>query len=183
MILWPEVQPVLQDGDLTLRPTTIEDAEFMYKYIAGDVDIATFTTVPSDYTLQMAYDAIELWKNGFEDKTVMQSAICINEGPIIGQISLQSIDIRDHHAEIGYLLNAEFRGQGIMSRAVSLLSDYAFGIGFRRLGAFAMPRNIGSVRTLEKNGFEQEAVLRNFITELDDTQTDAVLFSKVNPAY
>jgi RimJ/RimL family protein N-acetyltransferase len=108
----------------------------------------------------------------------MQNAICIGDGPIIGQVSLQSIDLRDHHAEIGYLLNADFRGQGIMTRAVSLLCDYAFGIGFRRLGAFAMPRNVGSVRILEKNGFTQEAVLRNYITELDDTQSDAVLFSR-----
>lgn len=183
MILWPEVQPVLQDGDLTLRPTTIDDAEHMYTYIAGDIDIATFTTVPSDYTLQMANEAIKRWRNGYEEKTVMQNAICINDGPIIGQISLQSVDIRDHHAEIGYLLNAEFRGQGIMNRAVSLLTDYAFGIGFRRIGAFAMKRNIASLRTLEKNGFEREAVLRNYITELDGTQTDAILFSKINPDY
>lgn len=183
MIFWPEVQPVLQEGNLTLRPTTIEDAEHMYKYISGDADIATFTTVPSDYTLQMAFDAIERWRSGYEEKTVMQNAICINDGPIIGQISLQSVDIRDHHAEVGYLLSAEYRDQGIMNRAVSLLTDYAFGIGFRRLGAFAMERNIASVRTLEKNGFEREAVLRSYITELDDSQTDAILFSKINLAY
>lgn len=180
MIIWPEVQPILQDGDLMLRPTTIEDAPFMFKYIAGDMDIATFTTVPADYTMEMANEAIERWANGYAEKTVMQNAICINDGPIIGQVSLQSIDIRDHHAEIGYLLNAEFRGLGIMTRAVSLLCDYAFGIGFKRIGAFAMPRNIGSVRTLEKNGFTKEAILRNYITELDGTQSDAVLFSKIN---
>ena len=179
MINWPEIQPILQDGDLTLRPTTIDDAPFMFNYIAGDIEISTFTTVPADYTLEMAHEAIERWANGFEDKTVMQNAICIKDGPIIGQVSLQSIDIRDHHAQIGYLLNRNFRGQGIMTRAVSLLCDYAFGIGFRRLGAFAMPRNGGSVRTLEKNGFIQEAVLRNYITELDGSQTDAVLFSKI----
>lgn len=179
MIVWPEIQPVLQDGDLTLRPTTIEDAPVMYDYIAGDVEISTFTTVPADYTLEMAHDAIERWSVGYQEKTVMQNAICINDGPIIGQVSLQSIDLRDHHAEIGYLLNKDFRGHGIMARAVSLLCDYAFGIGFRRLGAFAMPRNVGSIRTLEKNGFIQEAVLRNYITEVDDTQTDAILFSKI----
>jgi len=178
MIIWPEIQPTLQDSDLTLRPTTIEDAPVMYKYIAGDVDIATFTTVPADYTIELANEAIERWSKGYADRTVMQNAICIGDGPIIGQVSLQSIDLRDHHAEIGYLLNADFRGQGIMTRAVSLLCDYAFGVGFRRLGAFAMPRNVASVRILEKNGFTQEAVLRNYITELDDTQSDAVLFSR-----
>ncbi|MEY3697162.1 MAG: hypothetical protein RJA41_812 [Actinomycetota bacterium] len=180
MILWPEVQPVLQEGDLTLRPTTIDDAENMYKYIAGDFEISTFTTVPADYTMQMAYEAIERWATGYAEKTVMQNAICINDGPIIGQISLQSVDLRDHHAEIGYLLNAEYRGQGIMNRAVSLLTDYAFGIGFRRIGAFAMERNVASTRTLENNGYEREAVLRNYITETDGTQSDAVLFSKIN---
>jgi RimJ/RimL family protein N-acetyltransferase len=180
MIIWPEIQPILQDGNLTLRPPAPEDAGIMYDYILGDVEISTFTTVPADYTMQMAHDAIERWTNGYAEKTVMQNAICLDEGQIIGQISLQSIDLRDHHAEIGYLLNAEYRGQGIMTRAISLLCDYAFGIGFRRLGAFAMPRNFGSVRALEKNGFEREAVLRNYITELDGTQSDAVLFSKIN---
>ena len=179
MINWPEIQPVLQDGSLTLRPTAPDDAVAMYNYIAGDTDIATFTTVPADYTMEMAHEAIERWTTGYTEKTAMQNAICINDGPIIGQVSLQNIDFRDHHAEIGYLLNAEFRGQGIMTRAVSLLCDYAFGIGFRRLGAFAMARNLGSLRTLEKNGFAQEGILRNYITELDDTQTDAILFSKI----
>lgn len=180
MIIWPEIQPILQDGNLTLRPTTLDDAEVMFGYIFGDTEISTFTTVPTDYTMQMAIEAIERWKEGFLDKTVMQNAICLNDGPIIGQVSLQSINLRDHHAEIGYLLSSEFRGQGIMTRAVSLLCDYAFGIGFRRLGAFAMPRNFGSIKTLEKNGFTREAVLRNYITELDGTQSDAVLFSKTN---
>lgn len=179
MINWPEIQPILQDGDLTLRPTTLEDAQVMFEYISGDIDISTFTTVPADYTLEMAHEAIERWSVGYKDRTVMQNAICVNDGPIIGQVSLQAIDIRDHHAEIGYLLNKDYRGQGIMTRAVSLLCDYAFGIGFKRLGAFAMPRNVGSVRTLEKNGFTQEAILRNYITEMDDTQSDAVLFSKI----
>lgn len=179
MIFWPEVQPVLQDGNLTLRPTTFEDASAMYEYIVGDMEIATFTTVPVDYTPELANAAIELWAEGFENKTLMQNAICIDDGPIIGQVSLQAVDLRDHHAEIGYLLNAAYRGQGIMTRAVSLLCDYAFGIGFRRIGAFAMERNISSIRILEKNGFSKEAVLRNYITELDNTQTDAVLYSKI----
>lgn len=183
MIIWPEIQPSLQDGNLTLRPTTPSDAADMFSYISGDLEISTFTTVPADYTMNMAKEAVERWTSGYVEKTVMQNAICINDGPIIGQISLQSIDLRDHHAEIGYLLNADFRGQGIMTRAVSLLCDYAFGIGFRRLGAFAMPRNFGSVKTLEKNGFTREAVLRNYITELDGTQTDAILFSKISQTY
>ena len=178
MISWPETQLVLTEDELVLRPTVPSDAPVMFHYISGDEDIAEFTTVPSPYEMSHAAGAVERWAEGFDNQELMQWAITINDGPIIGQISLQGVILIDHNAEIGYLLAREARGSGIMARAIELVSDYAFAIGFRRLQAKVMIENIASAKSLLRAGFEQEAILKNYMTKRNGEQTDALLFAK-----
>ncbi|MGZ4160285.1 MAG: GNAT family N-acetyltransferase, partial [Neobacillus sp.] len=52
-------------------------------------------------------------------------------------------------------------GKGIMTEAVQLVVDYAFNVlGLHRIAAGVMPYNIGSIRVLEKAGFEKEGIAR-----------------------
>lgn len=178
MILWPDVQPVLAEDELVLRPTVPSDAPIMYSYISGDEDIAEFTTVPSPYEMSHAESAIVRWAEAFENQECIQWAITINDGPIVGQISIQNVILFDHNAEIGYLLSSDVRGQGIMARALDLVSDYAFAIGFRRLQAKVMIENIASAKSLLNAGYHQEAILQNYMTKRNGEQTDALLFAK-----
>ncbi len=178
MIQWPATQPILAEDDLVLRPTEPSDAPVMFQYISGDEEIAEFTTVPSPYEMSHAEGAITRWADGFRDQELIQWAITRNGGPIIGQISLQGVILFDHNAEIGYLMSREARGEGIMSRALDLVADYAFAIGFRRLQAKVMIENIASAKTLLNAGFEQEAILKKYMTKRNGEQTDALLFAK-----
>ncbi|MEY4322374.1 MAG: hypothetical protein RL410_155 [Actinomycetota bacterium] len=178
MIQWPETQPDLSEDEITLRAFRPDDAEVMFAYVSGDPEIIEFTTVPDPYVIEDAHKAIERWTTGFADKDCMQYAITINGGQPIGHVTLFAVDLFDHHVEIGYLLSAGARGQGLMARCVELLSDYAFAIGFRRVHARTMIENIASAKTLLKAGFEQEAVLKNYMTKRNGEQTDALLFAK-----
>lgn len=175
-IVWPAVQPTLTDGELTLRPVEATDAKPMFEYIAGDLDIAEWTTVPHPYTMDDAVTAVEKWAAGYENKEIMQFAITVNGGPIIGHISLQYISLMDHNAEIGYIISKDARRQGVATRATQLLTDFAFRIGFRRINAVVMPDNIGSQKTLLKAGYYQEAVLRDFFTRRNGEQCEALSF-------
>ena len=177
-IRWPEVQPILSEDELVLRPFNMADAEVMFAYVANDPEIIEFTTVPDPYTIEDSHKAIERWTTGFAEKDCMQFAICIEGSEPVGHVTIFAVDLFDHHAEVGYLLSSKMRGQGIMARAVELLSDYAFAIGFRRLDARTMINNIASAKTLMKAGFENEATLRNYMTKRDGEQTDALLFAK-----
>ena len=180
MISWPEQQHILVEDDLLLRATEPGDAAAMYNYIAGDREIEEFTRVPAPYELHHSESAIVRWREDFEDQEVLQYAVTIGGGPIVGQVTLFGINHHDHNAELGYLLSRAARGNSVMARAVELLVDYAFAIGFRKIYAYTDPLNIASIKTLLKAGFEQEALLKNHMTRRDGTQADALMFSKWN---
>ena len=160
-----------------LRPVVAADAQAMFEYIVGDEDIAEWATVPAPYGLSDAVSAVEKWESGFENKELIQFAICIDDGPIVGHISLQYVSLLDHNAEIGYIISQQERGHGLATRATMMLTEFAFEIGFRRINALVMPDNLGSQKVLLKAGYYQECVMRDFFTRRNGQQTDAISFA------
>jgi len=70
-------------------------------------------------------------------------------------------DIYRYNAEIGYWLGEEFWGQGIMTEAVPLVTNYIFeNFQVNRVFACVLEGNTGSMRVLESAGYRPEAVLR-----------------------
>jgi [ribosomal protein S5]-alanine N-acetyltransferase len=79
-------------------------------------------------------------------------------------------------AEVGYWVRADARGRGIGSRALVLVSDWAFVHGYRRLQLHADVDNVASQRVAEKAGYRREGVLRAWI-ELNGVPRDHVMYS------
>ena len=190
MIQWPDEIPVLSDGVITLRGTVPSDAQSIFDYIVDDPEIHEYTTVPLPYLREYADEAISNWAAWFAAKEVMQFAIVgdgnVGDGAIIGQITLHHVNHFDHYTEIGYLMSAAARGRGYISRAISLVSDYCFEIGFRRVEAIVATDNPASQRVVEKCGFVREAELISRLTNRDGSQSNAVMFRKLAtelPAY
>ena len=64
--------------------------------------------------------------------------------------------------EIGYWLRADARGRGAITRALRVVSAWAFGRGpVARLQLRADVENVPSRRAAEKAGYQLEGVLRN----------------------
>lgn len=84
------------------------------------------------------------------------------EQEAIGSIGLvPGQDVHRFTAELGYWLAEPFWNNGIMTKAVSALSEYAFeGLGLYRVFAEPYITNTASARVLEKSGFVLEGVLR-----------------------
>ncbi|WP_028399318.1 GNAT family N-acetyltransferase [Ectobacillus panaciterrae] len=62
---------------------------------------------------------------------------------------------------IGYFLDQKHNGKGYMTEAVKLVVQYGFEhLSLHRIEAGVMPHNIGSIRVLEKAGFEKEGIAR-----------------------
>lgn len=176
MISWPISEPVLVDKALMLRPWHLDDVSAVFN-ICQDPAIQEFTTVPVPYTRDIA----QLWIRTSPQKYLEREKISlagVRNAEIVLSVSLHSIHEFDHVGEIGYWVNPAARGEGLASHAVSMLTDFAFAIGFRRLTAITLPENLASQKTLLNAGFELETVLRDGMTRRDGTQTNAVLFSK-----
>lgn len=78
---------------------------------------------------------------------------------VVGLVAQE--DIYRMSAEIGYWIGEPFWGKGIATQAVKMMSNYGFEkMGFQRIFAGVFEYNIGSMKVLEKNGYEREGIFK-----------------------
>lgn len=83
------------------------------------------------------------------------------KGDLRGIAGLHGFDSDNHSASIGYWLDAEASGQGLMSKAVARLLDHAFGpLKLHRVELRAAVRNRASRALAERLGFRHEGTAR-----------------------
>lgn len=85
-----------------------------------------------------------------------------SQGYLIGSVGVDDFKIGEtHRAEIGYWLAKAYRGQGVITDALSCFIQYAFNeLELIRLTAHTLDFNTASARILEKNRFKLEGCLR-----------------------
>ena len=179
MIWWPEESPTLKSGTITMRPMRPSDAEDIYR-AAQDPTIPKFTTLPENYPLDLAIEfagkrAAASFANKTELVFVIEDSRLNNDSDSIsnstsskypysnnfaGVMSLHSIDIPNHRAEIGYWLAKEARGKGICTKAAEMITEYGYLLEFE----FEV---------------ESESLLNR---ESSITKTSSVLFAKLAAA-
>jgi ribosomal-protein-alanine N-acetyltransferase len=85
---------------------------------------------------------------------------------MIGTCSYSFWVREDHCAEVGYVLNRRYWGQGYMAEAVRAIVGFGFReLGMNRIQARCDVPNIGSARVMEKAGMSFEGVLRQQLFE------------------
>jgi RimJ/RimL family protein N-acetyltransferase len=101
-------------------------------------------------------------------------------GEAVGGVGfLLGRDIARMSAEMGYWLSEDFWSRGIVTRAVTAMSDWAFDhYNLTRVFATAFAHNAASIRVLEKAGFVREGILRRSAIK-NGVLLDQVLFAKV----
>jgi RimJ/RimL family protein N-acetyltransferase len=187
MIWWPEEIPTLKSDSLTMRPMRPSDAEDIYRAVQ-DPEIPKFTTLPADYPIDLAIEFANTRADAsFVNKTelvfvIEDSRLANAEYPysnsFAGVMSLHTIDIPNHRAEIGYWLAKEARGQGICTKAAELITEYGLmTIGFKRIDGIVDVRNEPSKAALLKAGYEFEGIMKSYVTRRDGSQLDMALFA------
>ena len=83
---------------------------------------------------------------------------------------------------IGYWIGKPYAGQGLMTEAVSLLCEFAFGkLHLQRVEASCMPHNEASTALLHRTGFEEEGFAKAYL-QINGKREDHILWGKSNPA-
>ena len=173
-------QPVLETPRLQLRPLELSDTSAIQK-AAGAREIAdTMISLPHPYPVGEAKRYIARQQAEREDGrsvtfTIDQKA----EGWFGGLVEVRDIDREHSQGELSFWLAVEAWGQGYMSEVVQEVVRYAFeSLGLNRLFAYHMLRNPISGRVLEKNGFQQEGLLRQRVRKwerLEDVALQVIL--------
>jgi len=77
-------------------------------------------------------------------------------------------DVYRKSVEIGYWLGEPFWGMGIATKAVGLIASHAFeDLGLMRIFAGVFEYNIGSMKVLERNGFQKEGIAKKAVFKSD----------------
>jgi RimJ/RimL family protein N-acetyltransferase len=180
MIWWPTEIPTLQYGLVTLRPSEEKDIDSIFS-ACQDPLIPAFTTVPAAYTIDHAIDFVRSDPFSFAERREFRFVIDYGNGNDVkfaGVISLHTINIKNHTAEIGYWLEKSMRGKGIGTIAAKMITDYGFKtLGFRRIDGLADVDNTASQKLLTSAGYQKEGILRNKVTRDDGRQIDMALFA------
>ena len=170
----------LVDADLTLRRFRDTDRDALV-VLADNPRVSRFLAdrFPDPYTLADA----EAWLATTATEVRVCNFAVEWQGRLVGGAGLIPLaDVYSGTAEIGYWLGEPYWGKGLATRAVALLAAYALDeLLFIRLQANVFAENSASMRTLEKNGFVREGVLRKHVRK-HGVVTDAVLYAKLrNP--
>jgi RimJ/RimL family protein N-acetyltransferase len=168
--------PTLTTERLRLRWLTPADAPALFA-IFGDPEVCRywgFAVLPDLAAAGALQRQIE---SHFADGSLYQWGVAERDtGHIIGTCTLASITREHHRAEIGFALARAFWGKGFMSEALPALLRHAFGeMELHRIEADVDPRNLASMRLLERLGFQREGYLRERHHMNGEIQ-DAVLY-------
>jgi RimJ/RimL family protein N-acetyltransferase len=149
--------PPLAAGDVVLRPYRTSDLDDLVRELS-DPEVPRWTNVPPGYGREDG----ERFLGQAEPQRLAGRALTLAMGdPLQGAVGLTDVDWRERRAEVGYWVAASWRGRGLASLAVRLLSDWALSqAGFERLDLFANPANEASQRVAEKAGYTREGLLR-----------------------
>jgi len=170
--------PVVETERLILRPITIDDAESMFEY-ASDFETTKLLTFPIHKTIEDSIYAIETFFLPRAAKGIPEAyALVLKEtNQMIGTCDIHSI-IGVDTGEVGYVLNKNYWGRGLITEALKKLIEVSFiNIGIRRLQIRHHIDNIGSQRVCEKTDFRLEGTLRQQMKEKDNSYGDYKIYS------
>ena len=168
---------LLELGDIKVRSWRKDDLKSLVHH-ANNAKIAANLRdqFPHPYTRR---DGIDYLEYVHTHNPECSFAIEINGEAVGGVGFLLGHDIARLSAEMGYWLSEDFWGQGIATRVITAMSNWALeNYNLTRVFAMAFAHNTGSIRVLEKSGFEREGLLRRSAIK-NGTVLDQILFAKV----
>ena len=132
---------------------------------------------PYPYTLEYARNWIQYVKSHYSDCRF----VIAQDQEAIGEIGfvIQS-DVHCQSAEVAYWLGEDYWGQGIATRALEYVTQYAFKEkGLKRLYADIIEYNTGSQRVLQKCGYQLDGIMRKNVYK-DKKFYDQLVFSRLS---
>ncbi len=105
------------------------------------------------------------FERGSQFDTSYGFGVFLHDGTFIGEVSLGTI-VRGPFQSVllGYWIDQKYAGRGYTPEAISVIIGYAFSaLGFRRIEVAIVPRNLASVRVVEKLGFTYEGESSEYI--------------------
>ena len=150
--------PVIETERLTLKRIDLDAAKQLFQNMSRDEYCQFFGITDADYdrhTSRVAgsnHDFTSLVLFNIYDKTT---------GDLAGSCNYHSWYVPHSKAEVGYVINEQYRNKGIAKEALAAILKYGFEeMGLNRVEAFISPKNEPSLKLVAHFGFTHEGLLR-----------------------
>ena len=145
---------------LRLREITQEDFQAVHEYASDPEAVKYMPFGPNTEEETREFISRNLKNQRERPRTEYGLGIILkDEDRFIGACGIHGVT--EIQASIGYILARRYWGHGYATEAARALVYYAFSeLGVHRVYAFCDPRNLASIRVLEKVGMSLEGRLR-----------------------
>ncbi|MGB2953699.1 MAG: GNAT family protein [Gaiellaceae bacterium] len=146
-----------------MRPWQDEDVPAITEACREEEISLWLDQIPQPYEEEHARWYVDQCKQGWARGESATFAVTDpGSGEVLGSIGMRHMGALEGNTyEIGYWVKREARGRDVATRALRLISRWAFEYGVPRLQLRADELNVPSQRVAEKAGFTREGVLRS----------------------
>jgi ribosomal-protein-serine acetyltransferase len=155
---------ILADKDLVLRTWEEENADELFALTDKNRSQLQrwLAWVPETKSREDSLKFIQKCLKEYEEESGLELGIWY-QNKLVGCIGLHGFNKTSHRANLGYWLDQDYQGKGIITQAAKNLIEYGFKTrNLNRIGLEAGTENSKSRAVAERLGFAQEGVLRKY---------------------
>ena len=162
---WVQV-PVLSGPSIRIREVEAADAAALLELFSDPLVNQYLYTPPSSLT---EFEGFIEWARRKREAAKGVCFVVVPKGlqQPIGLFQLRSLDAEFQLAEWGFAMTPSFWSTGLFEEAATLVAEFGFAIGVKRIEARAVVANGRANRALEKIGAKGEALLRKAFKHSD----------------
>ena len=148
--------PILHTEHFILRPLKMDDSNEIFE-LRSNNSVNEFLDRKKAETIDDAFSFIQKINEAIDrNESILWAISSESASKLLGTICLWNISRKDAQAEIGFELLPVNQGRGIIQEVIPEIIKYGFDVmKLRSIKAELTPRNVKSVRLLEKYQFEK----------------------------
>jgi [ribosomal protein S5]-alanine N-acetyltransferase len=175
--------PNLETNRLNLRRLKSEDVNEIL-VLRSNPEIMKFIPRPLMKTKEEAFEFISVMDANVNNNILLNWAITTKEeDKLIGMIGFYRMKPENYRTEVGYILSADFHGQGIITEALERVIKFGFEeMKLNSIEAVIDPENYSSEKVLLKNNFVKEGHFKEH-TFFEGKFLDSVFYSLLKKNY
>ena len=174
----------LRTQRLILRRLKITDDKNMYEY-TSDKRVTRYLEWQHHTKISQTISFIE---NVIEEYDTIENAYLwaielISESKLIGVVRIYDYSPQNKRAEISYIMNPAYQGNGYIGEAIDSIFDYCFNtLKINRIQAKCFSNNTASEKVMKKTGMLHEGIMRKYVY-IDGQYEDALLYAITEESY
>lgn len=172
--------PYFDLGDVILRELRISDAPDYLEYMNHKKMLKFLTQDNRPNNLEESMSEMKYWGGLFRNRSSVYWAIALKENDrLIGTAGFNSMSFLHSRADISYDLSPNFWGCGLMLKSIKQILKFADNeLGIMRVQATVITDNERSIKLLERCGFDNEGLLREY-EFVDGERKDYYMYGRI----